>query len=100
MSVKITEVLDTRVQAPEPGRQQQTIEAAEKAQPSIDGCKCVVLFAFIPNSESETGFTVEVGVGGTGPVGFGKIVGRTLHGVADVLDAAMTRQENQRGPSS
>jgi hypothetical protein len=94
--VTITDVVDTRVRDPEPGQQAQTVAAAEKARPSIDGCTCVVLLAFIPDPAADGGFTVEVGVGGSGPAGFGAVVERSMRGVAGVLGRVMTTQEDQR----
>jgi hypothetical protein len=87
-------ILDVRhaVQA-RVGQQQQTIQAANVALDIVDDCSCVLVLSFVPKDDG--GFIIEVGVSGTGPLGFGDVVRQTLRAAADTVGDAMTRLEGR-----
>lgn len=92
MTVKILDV--RHAERARVGQQQQTIHAANVALDIVDDCTCVLVLSFVPRDDG--GFIIEVGVSGTGPLGFGNIVRQTLRAAADTVGDAMTRQEAWR----
>jgi hypothetical protein len=75
----------------EQGQQEQTVFAANASLRMIPGASAVVMLSFAPKDNG--GFVVEVGVAGTGPVGFGQTVADTMRAAAETVGAAMTAQE-------